>query len=58
MFIFSLEVALLLNHPVKNQHTYEALVIQAQQSETYEFLDIEFDPETKVFYLHDYYKHE
>ena len=39
-------------------HSYEVLVIQAQQSETYEFLDIEFDPETKVFYLHDYYKHE
>ena len=30
-------------------HSYEVLVIQAQQSETYEFLDIEFDPENKVF---------
>ena len=37
-------------------HTYETLVLKAQEVETYEFLDIEFDPLSKQFILTDYYK--
>jgi hypothetical protein len=37
-------------------HTYETLVLKAQEVETYEFLDIEFDPLSKQFILTVYYK--
>ncbi len=36
-------------------HTYETLVLKAQEVETYEFLDIEFDPINRIFYLKDYF---
>jgi hypothetical protein len=37
-------------------NSYEKLVLNERQEETYEFLDIEFDPKSKTFFLNDYYK--
>jgi len=36
--------------------SYEKLVLNERQEETFEFLDIEFDPKSKTFFLNDYYK--
>jgi hypothetical protein len=37
------------------KYSYQRLVIDKSKYETFEFLDIEFDPHKKVFYLKDYY---
>jgi len=37
------------------KYSYQRLVIDKSKYETFEFLDIEFDPPKKVFYLKDYY---
>jgi len=36
--------------------SYEKLVLIQRQEETFEFLDIEFDPNSKTFFFNDYYK--
>jgi hypothetical protein len=36
--------------------TFDLLVTKGLSEETFEFLDIEFDPNTCDFYLNDYYK--
>jgi hypothetical protein len=37
------------------KYSYQRLIIDRLKYETFEFLDIEFDPKKKIFYLKDYY---